>query len=113
MELFKKYFLEREGLKIFENESGFFTYKLTDCKSEIHVMDIYLVPEKRGGAEIQFLFEKIVETAKDSGSRYVVGQVDLRASGNERSMGVMLKYGFKLLKTEGPVIKLVFDLEKI
>lgn len=104
MSLFSEYYLERENLKTFENEDLFFTYKCTDDGTEFHVVDMYIRPEKRGGACIAQLLNKVCEMATELKTKYIVSKVDCTSKNPEMSLKIMLKIGFKLLKAENNLV---------
>ena len=107
MSLFSEYYLEREEIKTFETGNYFFTYKVTDDGSEFHVIDMYIRPERRGGACIAQLLNKVCELATNLKTKYIVSKVDCRSKKPEMSLKIMLKIGFELLKAENNLVWLV------
>lgn len=104
MSLFSDYYLEREKIKTFETEDYFFTYKVTDDGSEFHVIDMYIRPEKRGGASIVQLLDKVAALATEAKTRHIVSKVDAGTVRPEKSLMVMLKIGFEIIKAENNLI---------
>lgn len=104
MSLFAEYYLEREGISTFENDDYFFTWKLTEDRSEFHVIDMYIKPEKRGGASIAQLLNKVTELATKERTNFIVSKVAIGTAKPERSLSIMLKIGFELLKAEDGLV---------
>ncbi|NJM09340.1 MAG: hypothetical protein HC883_00110 [Bdellovibrionaceae bacterium] len=61
--LYAKYILEREGLRIIENESAFLTYKITD--RECFIANMFVDWSKRNAGNGRALIEELMKVAED------------------------------------------------
>lgn len=98
--MFADYYFEREKINTVKKDNYFFTWKLTDDRSELHVIDMYIKPEARGGAAIVQLLDDVASIASKEGTSFIVSKVVIGSVNPEVSLQVMLKIGCKLLKAE-------------
>jgi RimJ/RimL family protein N-acetyltransferase len=83
---------------VFYNNVCFVTYKIYG--DTISIIDYYCdISVRHKGYMLQFMTEFINEQ-KSKGIKRVLGYTDKRNNGWERSERLLLKFGFKYLKTE-------------
>lgn len=98
MSLQSKYRNEKEGKTIIENDELFYSYQIVE--NEFHIMEVYIREDLRGNSKKYF--DQILEKTKTFPNiKYAVGYIHTDIIDSERSMIALIKYGFKLLKTEG------------
>jgi ribosomal protein S18 acetylase RimI-like enzyme len=108
------YSKEREGLDTIEEENGFLTYRALpseESPQEYRIYDLYVRPEFRKSGLASQMADRVVSLAKQNGCKILTGSVDTRANGATVSVKVLLSYGFKVLRTEGPMIYFVMEVD--
>jgi hypothetical protein len=98
MKLYADYLKEREGKDCLFNDHSFIIYKIYE--EEISVIDMYTSPEKRGSFSLKSLIIEFYKIAKENEIKKLYGFTDPSTRGWEKSEKMMLKYGFKKIKTE-------------
>ena len=93
--LYARYISERENLNCLETDHGFCTWGTSPDGNELHIHDVYVVPEKRKtglGSEMVRTLEK-----QFKGS-YIVTFLDQRTRGWEVSKKAQEAYGFRFFR---------------
>jgi GNAT superfamily N-acetyltransferase len=107
---YANYVKEREGFEVIENEKGFFEFKINsdDC----YIRTMYVAPEFRAHGAAKELAHLVEETARANGCKYLVGTIipSLNKTQATESMGIQLKYGFKIEAAHEDVIILRKEL---
>lgn len=93
MSLYAEYLKETFGKDIIEDEDGFASFLIV--KKECYVETVYVRPEARSSKHSFQYVDRIVEIAKEQGCQYLLTTVNKRISTPERSIHIILKYGFK------------------
>ena len=108
MNLQSKYRLERDKMNTFECEEYYFAYRVVEHEFQVH--EIYIREDLRGSSE--FYYDKVFKFISEfENIKYIVGYIYAGVIGSERSMGSMLKYGFKIYKSDQEKITLVLEVE--
>ena len=95
MDLQTKYRLERDKIHVVQNERFYFSYKITDDESEIHIEEVYIREDLRGNSSE--IYNEIVKIIYELGDfDRIIGFIYIGISGSERSLMSLLKFGFKL-----------------
>lgn len=92
--LYARYVKEREGFDTVESPHGFLTYRVEG--KACYIRDLYVLPDSREGGVASSLADQAEEAAKAAGCTHLTGTIDLRTNGHERSLRVLLAYGFEL-----------------
>lgn len=109
MSLQSKYRLERDGIHTLENDKYYFAYKISESKTEIHILEIYISEEFRGNSK--YYYDEMLQYIKAmDGIKYIVGFVWPNVFGSERSITSMIKYGFKIHKVDNEKIILLLEV---
>lgn len=103
LSLYGQYLKERQGRGILETKDGFATFDYIN-EEIVYIVDLYVVPKKRNNHVAAHLADKICEVAKESGRKYLLGSVDLTASGAEASCKVLEAYGMTVHKVAEPMV---------
>ena len=98
MKLYAEYIKEREGKDCIYNEDCFIVYKVYG--KEASIIDIYNRPNQRGKGNLKVIVDKLVEDLASREVETVYGYTDESTSGWQNSERLMLKYGFKKIKSE-------------
>lgn len=109
MSLFGEYVKEREGQEIIESDDGFLTYKA--YPEEYRIFDLYVVPSQRRFGIGSKMADEVASLALKNGCKILTGSVDSRANGASSSAKALFGYGFRILRTEGPMIYFVKELQ--
>jgi hypothetical protein len=106
LQMYADFLEETSHAKLLETEHGFATYRY-EYKQEIgtyvYILDIYVKPEKRNGAIAADMANQIAEEAKENDVNIMVGSVDLRINGAERSQKVLKAYGMEPAWLDDPI----------
>jgi hypothetical protein len=94
MSLYGKYLAESFGKEIVEDSHGFATFSIV--KDECYVENVFVLPEFRSKKKALCYIEEIVEIAKTRQCKYLTTTVNPGINNPERSMKIILSYGFKL-----------------
>lgn len=106
MSFYSQYIAEREGYRMVEDDYGFATYYLNLEEGLVYIRDIFVVPSYRRKKNCFGYADRIVEIAKESGIKKLVGSIDIGTRGATESMKMMLAYDFKLKSLHGNMILL-------
>lgn len=106
--MFFDYIKEREEKDVVKSEFGFMTYRIFG--EEMHIYDMYVIPDKRKNGECWNLFFELLEIAKAHKVKYMVGQVVPSMHGSTVSLQTILAAGFKLFKAIEDRIILIKEL---
>jgi hypothetical protein len=101
MEHYANYIKERENSEIIWNEDGFITYKILDNGSQVYIVDLYVIPEKRKTRVATNFANMVIEKNKECQKLW--GSVSLRSNNPRLNIRVLRGYGFtffKLIKEE-------------
>lgn len=107
MSLYADFLKETFNKNVYEDDQGFVSYGID--KDECYIENVYIKPEFRGhdiAAQMVRVIEKI---ALEKGCKYLSTTVNVGANNKERSIKVILDYGFKFLTCNE--YKLVFGKE--
>ena len=97
--LYAQYVKEREGVTVKEASTYFYSYK--EIGEELHILDMFIVPEHRFGTTAKVMMDDIESFWKFTGKRYIVSQVIVGLSNTEKSLSLQFRWGMKVLKCEG------------
>jgi GNAT superfamily N-acetyltransferase len=92
--LYAKYLTERTNDLIIETEQGFATYRFIN-KTQVYIIDIYVLPEFRKQGYAAKLADLICECAKASGCNELIGSVNLNCKRANESILTLIAYGMK------------------
>lgn len=109
MSLFADYRKEREGVDTIEHEHGFVSYKL--FSDECYIIDIYVRPDFRKTGLASVLADKVKDIAKEHKCKILTGSVDTRLQSATTSAKVLLSYGFRFLRNDGPMSYFVQEVQ--
>lgn len=107
--LYASYIKEREGLRVFESQTGFATYKIN--ADEFFIADFYVAPEKRkfgAGRALLFELERIALSHK---CKRLTANIHLNIRGSEVTLPAALACGFEVKRAEYNVLLIVKELE--
>lgn len=107
---YANYVKEREGFEVLENDKGFFEFKIDGENCYIRAM--YIAPEFRSAGAAKELAAWVEETARVNGCKYLTGTIipSLNKAQASESMGIQLKYGFKIESVHDDLIILRKEL---
>lgn len=107
MSLQSKYRNERHDIHTFENDEFYFAYKIIN--DEFHVEEIYIDEKFRGDAQKYFkeIYNKILLNKE---IKYIVCTVVPRMKFSDICLKALLKFGFKMLKTDSEKLTLYFEV---
>lgn len=97
--LYARYIKEREGLNCIEREYGFCTWAVSPDQQELHIHEMFIVPERRRRGLATALIKELESEFKARGGKVLVSFLDQRAKGWEISRDVQIAYGFKFFRT--------------
>lgn len=95
--MYKKYF-EEMGSEVIETPYGWANYIIKG--QECYIENIYVLPEHRKKKEASFIADEIYKIAQERGCKYLLGSTNTKAPSVERSIQVILGYGFKYLRSD-------------
>lgn len=101
MSLSAAYRKEREGVETLELTNGFITYKF--LPGECYIVDIYVKPEVRNLGLASSLADRVAFLAQKRGLSLLTGSVDNRLPSAPQSEKVLIAYGMKKGRDEGPM----------
>lgn len=109
MSLQSKYRYERDRIFTEEYEDYYFAYKISESKTELHILEIFIREECRGNSKKYF--DEMLQYIKGiEGIKYIIGFVVPQVVGSERSMMAMLKYGFKIHAVDNERVILLLEV---
>ena len=94
--MFADYFREM-GSEVLETAYGWASYKFMN--DSCYIENIYVKPEYRKRKEASFIADKITKMAKEKGCKTLLGSTNTKNPSVERSIQVILGYGFKYLSS--------------
>lgn len=108
MNLQSRYRLERDKIYTYEDDEFYFAYQTVNY--EFHILEFYVVPEKRGLLNIYF--DKIYDFVKENypNSLFMVATVIPEVENSERMLMGLLKYKFKLLSAKEDKITMIWEI---
>lgn len=109
MSLYADYVKERLGWDTIEVEGGFITYNMRPPLASIE--EFYVRPDLRGTTLAKRLADKVVEAARDNSVHKIVCRIFLGLKETEYTLGLYLKYGFKLSSLGTDYIILEYKVE--
>jgi GNAT superfamily N-acetyltransferase len=101
--LYAKYLKERTNDHILETEQGFATYRYLN-KTQVYIIDIFVLPEFRRQHIGRMMFEKICAEAKSLGCTEVIGSVAPNAKNANDSLKAIVSYGMSVLSVDAGLI---------
>ena len=109
MSLQARYRLERDKISTFENEHYYFAYRVENY--EFHILEMYVIPEKRGFLNIYF--DEMYKFVKENfpNTLIMVATVVTDVENSEKMLMSLLRYNFKLLKAENNVITVLWTIK--
>jgi GNAT superfamily N-acetyltransferase len=93
--LYARYIKERENIECLETEDGFCTYAISPDGNELHIHDVYVVPEKR---KTGIGSEMVRSLEKEFRGQYLITFLDQRTKGWQTSQKAQEAYGFKFFR---------------
>ena len=91
-------FFKDMGSEVFENETGWANYIISG--KECYIENIYTAPEYRKTGRASEIADKITAIAKERGCTTLLGSTNTTKPSVERSIQVILSYGFKYLRSD-------------
>ena len=98
MEFYSEYIKERKGAELFQDEDGFFTYRILG--TDFFIDDLYVSKDKRKTGIGKKFSEKIDKMAKDNNCTRNICTVCVRANNYEDSFKFIQKMGYSVDKIE-------------
>ncbi len=111
MSLYGDYIKETFGKDIVEDNEGFVSFSIVN--DECYVEDVYVIPEARLKGKTDVLMAKVVSIAKEKGCKYLTTTINPGIKTVERSMIVILNYGFKFHSSEKNKIIFIKELDNV
>ena len=108
LKLYADYIKEVRGHELLSTPLGFVSYHIDG--EHLHIIDVYVRPEDRASGIGFGLCEEVVEIARASGCRKILGQVDCFSLVGEQSLSAFIKMGMKILKADQDVIWLIREI---
>lgn len=108
MNKYAAYIKERQNAELFEDENGFFVYRV-DGKN-FFIDEIFVLKEKRSNGIGRTYSNKIDNLAKENECSNLICTVCIRANNYQDSFEFIKKMGYKVLKSEYTLIYLVKEL---
>jgi hypothetical protein len=103
MELYKQYLEERHNNKsLLFSEAGFATYIWDE--NEIYMEDCFILPNYRKSHLASSFADQLCEIGKEKGCKVLTTSIVPSTKNPEVILNVVLKYGFKVLKSEENII---------
>jgi hypothetical protein len=99
--MYKDYYIEM-GSEVFESECGWASFIISG--DECYIENIYIKPEFRKTKKASSIADEISLIAKERGCKYLTGSTNTKKPSVERSIQVILGYGFKYLKSNDSAI---------
>lgn len=108
MDLWAKYFNEREGFETINTGKGIASFKVIgeDC----YIRDVYVDPDHRFSGEASIIADEITKIAKARGCKFLTGSIVPSMNGATGSLLGLIKYGFKLNWAKDDYICLVKEI---
>lgn len=91
-------FFEELGTKVIETEYGWANYLYTG--ESCYVENVYIKPEFRKKGMASAIVDTIAKMAKENGCSNLLTTTNTKKDGVERSIQVILSYGFKYLRSD-------------
>lgn len=107
LSLYGRYLKETFGKEIVEDSDGFATFSIV--KNECYIETVYVIPESRQKGKAKIYADLISDIAKTRQCKYLTTTINPGISTVERSMQVILSYGFKFHSCDSQ--KIVFMKE--
>ena len=107
--LYAKYLKEREGFEVLEDGLGFATYKIVG--EECYIRDIYVDSDFRKDGVASGYCDQISMIAKEAGCKNLTTTAYTRAFGSTTSTEVIIRYGFRILSTDGEKIIFIKEIQ--
>jgi len=95
MSHYAQYLTERTEDQIYETEDGFVTWRYID-QNTVYIVDIYVLRHCRNSGNARALADHVVEKAKQSGRKELLGTVVPSVSGSTDSIKVLIAYGMQV-----------------
>lgn len=108
MRFYSEYISERNGAKLYEDEDGFFSYRILG--TDFFIDDLYVSKEKRKTGIGKRFSDKIDKLAKENDCTRNVCTVCVRADNYEDSFKFIQKMGYKVDKIEYVLIYLIKEI---
>lgn len=102
MEKYKAYIKERENLELYEDDNGFFTYKVEE--GVFFISDLFVLPEYRNSGVGEKYARKIEDFAKEHGCEILVCTTCLDATNWEQSHKYIKSNGYYEVNVQGPMV---------
>lgn len=93
MSLMSKYKKEYFGIETLEDDKGFCTFSMNG--DNCYIEDVFVVEEERNKGVASMYVDVVSQVAKDKGCKNLITTVNLGGLTPDRSMSVILSYGFK------------------
>ncbi len=107
MKNFFEYLKEREGFDAIVKPDGFAIFKFT-TPEECYIKDIFVRPSKRKTKLASEMADEISKLAKERGCSHLTGTVSYNIENADRSIRVLLGYGFSFLGVNPETKQLIF-----
>jgi len=111
MSSYAEYLKIEDNKELVESEHGFFTYQL--IKNEMYIADLYVHPDH--SRESHWLYDKMLEIARDKKMEYISGFVWVDPAKSEkvtRSFRVFLGKGFKVVAADKNSVTFVLKIKQ-
>lgn len=94
------YLKEYKNQVYLENNHGFVSFNLFPEQKQVHVMDLYIVPEYRKNGLAAELINEVCKIAKERGCDILTAWIYMNSPDKETSLLASLKYGVKILSAD-------------
>lgn len=103
-----KYRLERDQISTYETDEFYFAYQTVE--DEFHILEMYIVEEKRGCINIYFdqMYEFIRERFPKM--KFMIATVIPSVPNSEKMLMSLLKYKFKLISARDNKITVCWEI---
>ena len=108
MDKYRQYILEREGADLYEDENGFFTYRIE--AKEFFVCDLFVLPDRRRDGHGKNYHDIIASMAKNNKCKRLTCTVCYEADNWEESKVFIESLGFKFLFNKRTLLYYVKDI---
>lgn len=92
--LISKYFKEKDGIEILENDFGFIGYKITG--EECYITHMFTDQSVRGTGKGRAILAELEKIARSFGCKYIATNVWFSDVGATNTLTASLKAGFKI-----------------
>jgi GNAT superfamily N-acetyltransferase len=99
---------ERFDWETIELEGGFIAYKLNPPDASIE--EFYVRPDLRGGPLAFRLANQVKKIAQEKGAKSLWAKVEMGRPHTEKTLGMNMKYGFKIAGVSGNELLLHMDI---